>query len=181
MLATNNLFEQRYNLQPAHASFYTSIMNLPWAPKLIYGILVDSFPIFGSTKRAYVVLMGIIQIIFLLLVAFNLPQNPNPGTEDTTGAKYVMWMTTIYSTGGAFMEVVCQGMMVVECRKDPKRGSEDLQSYAWMAYGVGGTIACLFGGWWLTIWIDGFGAQLCYGFTAIFVAVLMVSGPFLNP
>lgn len=41
-------------------------------------------------------------------------------------AAAVMWLTVIYSIGGAFMEVVCQGMMVLESRKDTKSGSEDL-------------------------------------------------------
>lgn len=50
-----------------------------------------------------------------------------------------------------------------------------------MCYGIGGTIACLLGGWWLTIWPGGFGAQLSYALTAVFVAVLGISGPFLNP
>lgn len=72
--------------------------------------------------------------------------------------------------------------MVIEQRKDMKQGAEDLQTFAWMMYGVGGTISCVFAGWWTTIWggPHGVGARLCYGLTAVFVAILGCAGPFIN-
>lgn len=95
-------------------------------------------------------------------------------------ANAVMWWTMIYSIGGAFMEVVCQGMMVVECRKDPKSGSEDLQTFAWCMYGVGGTFACFVQGWLCTVWPNGAGALVCYVICAIFTLLLGISGFFLD-
>lgn len=71
--------------------------------------------------------------------------------------------------------------MVVEARKDAKSGSEDLQTYAWVMYGIGGTIACLLGGWLDGIWKYGGGAQVSFAITAVFVAVLGIGGFFINP
>ena len=61
ILAIQDLFNSKYTqVSPGQATLWISYINFPWAPKLLYGILTDSFPIFGSTKRSYVVLMGII-------------------------------------------------------------------------------------------------------------------------
>ena len=75
ILAVQNLFNTKYKIGPDQASLWISYINLPWAPKLLYGIMTDSFPIFGSTKRSYVVLMGVIQ--FLALMAIFLIDFPN--------------------------------------------------------------------------------------------------------
>ena len=97
MLADNNFWDTVYGLPPGTATMYSSWINLPWSPKLLYGIVTDSIPIFGSTKRSYVVLMGIIQFITLMIVALK------PGLDPAA----IMGLTVAYSTGGAFMEVVC--------------------------------------------------------------------------
>jgi len=60
ILAVQNLFNFKYNVPVGQATLWLSYINLPWAPKLLYGILTDSFPLFGSTKRSYIVLMGVI-------------------------------------------------------------------------------------------------------------------------
>jgi len=86
----------------------------------------------------------------------------------------------VYSIGGAFEEVVCQGLMVVEARKDINLGSEDLQSWAWTWYGVGGTIGCFTAGIILNIWPNGGGARLCYAISALFPLILGLSGPFID-
>lgn len=92
----------------------------------------------------------------------------------------IVWLTVIYSIGGAFMEVVCQGLMVVEARKDAKGGSEDLQTFAWLFYGVGGSLACLAAGWLTTQWPYGGGARITYGVSAIFCLILGLSGPCID-
>jgi hypothetical protein len=76
---------------------FQSYINLPWAPKLVYGILCDSVPVFGSTKRGYIVLMGIIQVVTLMICAL----------FGNLSAGMLTLLLTIYSMGGAFMEVVC--------------------------------------------------------------------------
>jgi len=44
------------------------------------------------------------------------------------------------------MDVVVDGLMVVQQRRDPTSGSEDLQTYSWCLVGVGGVIGSLTGG-----------------------------------
>lgn len=44
------------------------------------------------------------------------------------------------------MDVVVDGLMVVQQRRDPHSGSEDLQTYSWCLVGVGGVVGSLAGG-----------------------------------
>ena len=114
--------------------------------------------------------MGILQFIALLTVAIcNFP-TPMP----------VVILTIFYSLGGAFTEVVTQGLMVVECRKDLALGSEDLNSIAWICYGVGGVVGCITAGILLALWPDGDGARLCFAISSIFPLILGISGPFID-
>lgn len=45
------------------------------------------------------------------------------------------------------MDVVVDGLMVVQQRRDPNSGSEDLQTYSWAMVGLGGVIGSLVGGY----------------------------------
>jgi hypothetical protein len=36
------------------------MMGLPWTPKIVYGIFTDTFPLFGSRKRHYLIAMGLL-------------------------------------------------------------------------------------------------------------------------
>jgi hypothetical protein len=54
------IFKDIYNLPPGVSQQYSAIMNLPWTIKICYGIFTDTFPICGSRKRNYIILMGFI-------------------------------------------------------------------------------------------------------------------------
>jgi len=56
-MAVQYMFLTTYRIPPMQASAYLSYMNLPWTPKLLYGIITDVFPICGSGKRSYVFVM----------------------------------------------------------------------------------------------------------------------------
>ena len=77
-------------------------MLLPWTPKLMYGILTDTFPLFGSRKRNYLILMGLLQGICLLLASFPL--------DDPV---IFVPLLTVVSFSSAVMDVVVDGLMVV--------------------------------------------------------------------
>jgi hypothetical protein len=102
----------------------------PWMFKVFYGILMDCIPIFGSTKKSYIILMALVQCIVLCLMAF--------GPEFTLNETYYAWMCTLYSIASCFTEAACQGLMVIESKQNPSFGGEDLQSIAWLIYSVGG-------------------------------------------
>lgn len=116
-------------------SQYTALISLPWSPKIAYGLFTDTFPLFGSRKRNYIILMGLIQGISLGAIVFEI-ENPNI---------FVAFLVVTALTG-AVMDVVIDGLMVVQQRRDPNSGSEDLQTFSWACVGVGGILGSLGGG-----------------------------------
>lgn len=119
---------------------YMSIIHLPWSVKLIYGLTSDNVPIFGTRRKSYIVLMGIIQFLALISVYFI-----NNG-EHQASAMTVAICLTFATFSEAFVNVVSDAIMCVQARKDPDHGSQDLIAYSWLATGVGGAIGSLMSG-----------------------------------
>ena len=95
-------FLNTYHLTPSVTSQYTALIYLPWSPKLLYGLFTDTFPLFGSRKRNYLILMGFLQGICLAAIFY--PQSdPNI---------FVAFLT-ITAFSGAVMDVVVDGLMVI--------------------------------------------------------------------
>jgi MFS family permease len=132
------MFRNVYHLSPLQSSLLLSYISLPWIPKLLYGIITDVFPICGSGKRSYVFIMGMIQATACLLMAISIQSGISAGT--------LCILAVVNSFGGAFMDVIVDGMMVVNSRKNPEAGSEELQAYSWGFYGVGGVVGNLASG-----------------------------------
>lgn len=136
-LSMLDLFKDYLHLQPAEMQVMSAIISFPWCIKLLYGLIADNIPIFGSRRRSYLVINGI--IAFLALV----PLIPN-GVNN----KYIITAClTIFSINTAFLNVVIDALMVSQSRKDIKHGSQDLNSYAysWMSVGgIAGTFLAAF-------------------------------------
>ena len=54
------MFLNTYKLEPEKANMYMAYIGLPWTPKIVYGIVTHCFPICGSGKRSYVIIMGLL-------------------------------------------------------------------------------------------------------------------------
>ena len=83
-------------------------MTLSWTPKLFYGIISDTFPIFGTRKKSYLCLMGLLQA----LTAFAIAAFPLSSPATVTALGFFM------NLASAFMDVVVDGLMVMQSRKD---------------------------------------------------------------
>lgn len=136
--------------------------------------MTDVFPICGSGKRSYVVLMGLVQSMSALALGLFSFGNP----------VWVMLLAMGNNLGGAFMDVVVDGMMVVNSRKDPTSGSEELQAYSWGFYGAGGVVGCTVSGWFL----NGLDAEgnpdghpyICFLVMSFFGFAVAMSGFFID-
>ena len=110
------IFKNTFNLEPSETQTLEAYIALPWAPKIIYGIITDTFPICKSRKRSYLILMGLIQVIFALIIAF-FPES---------SAGLVCFCGVMIYWAQAFMDVVVDGLMVCQQRIEPETGSEKL-------------------------------------------------------
>ena len=77
-------------------------MALPWTPKLFYGIITDSFPIWGSRKKNYIIVMSMLQFICALAIA----------SITFKSASMVAVLGFVITFSGALLDVVVDGLMV---------------------------------------------------------------------
>lgn len=58
--ALASLFKEKFQLDPGYVAILTSVINFPWSIKILYGIISDNFPIRGSHRRAYLIILSIV-------------------------------------------------------------------------------------------------------------------------
>jgi MFS family permease len=47
---------------------YMSIVMLPWSVKILYGLISDNVPLFGSRRKSYVIIMGFLEFFSLIAI-----------------------------------------------------------------------------------------------------------------
>ncbi|KAJ7533494.1 hypothetical protein O6H91_13G052000 [Diphasiastrum complanatum] len=128
-LATDYYWKDQQKLQPATTQFYETISGIPWDIKPIYGLIADTFPVYGYQRCPYLAICGVASILCLWFLAA-IPQ-PTP------------WAATMLLTAvalcAAFPDVVTDAMIAQRSREAPALAS-DLQSLSWGSMAVGGLI-----------------------------------------
>ena len=51
-LAVKNYYKEYLNLEPGYITKLSSIAGFPWSVKILYGIVSDNVPIFGSKRKS---------------------------------------------------------------------------------------------------------------------------------
>ena len=113
ILLTYDLLKNRYGLEPETVQYMMTIIALPWAAKLLYGIITDNFPICGSTKKNYLILLGTIGSVACIPL----------GLIDIESPALFVALITVITLSISIMDVVVDGLMVMQARLDPKSGS----------------------------------------------------------
>ena len=115
-LAQANLFKDYYKLEPGYVQELTSIAQLPWTCKIIYGVISDNIPICGSRRRIYCILLSALQVTTTLILSSYL------GTNELipTACMFLISLTI------AAMDVIVDSIMVIQARRYPENGSEEL-------------------------------------------------------
>ena len=90
-----------------------SIAMFPWSIKIIYGLFSDNVPIFGTRRKSYLVLMGILQFFAYLSLYLFEP-------KDALATAIIL---AVGSLSMAFINVLVDAIMCVEARKDPAHGT----------------------------------------------------------
>jgi len=75
---------------------------LPWSFKIIYGLIADNIPIFGSRRKCYLIINGLSQFLTLFILGLNLTQDEIVVTS----------LLAINGMNMAFIDVVVDALMV---------------------------------------------------------------------
>ena len=142
-LAQMFLLKDELHLGPAELSAMTGLFTLPWTIKPLYGFLSDAVPIFGSRRRSYLILAGLIGCFSYTLVGNNFwGMIDSQAVVPATVACLMLSSACI-----AFSDVVADGIVVQKSRdsNDPKLAG-GLQSLCWGSAAVGGLLSAYFSG-----------------------------------
>jgi MFS-type transporter involved in bile tolerance (Atg22 family) len=82
---------------------YITIVYIPWSFKILYGLISDNVPIFGSKRKSWLIIMGTLQFVALFSLAIAEPKDPLA----------VAFILASASLSEAFVNVVADAMMVV--------------------------------------------------------------------
>ena len=126
LIAYHDLFKNYYDMKVSAFQLVSSIIWLPWSFRFLAGIVADTLPLFGSRKRYYLVLNGFLQFVTMMLAVSVHAESPY----------FVVALLLLYNLNVGFMDVIVDSIMVIEARRDPKMGSQDLQAFSWLITGV---------------------------------------------
>lgn len=129
-LCQQDYFKAYLNQEPGDMAIYSSIIVLPWSLKILWGLITDNVPIFGLKRKPYLIFFGWMQFLSMFLIFQLEPDDPIP----------VVLLLFTASLSMAFSNVVVDAILVVQARKDPALGSQDLLSIAWFFQGLGGVL-----------------------------------------
>ena len=101
-LAVQDYFKSYLLLEPSYMARLQSFSGFPWSIKLVYGLISDNVPIYGSKRRSYVIMMGFLQFASLLTVfSFELKNE-----------KTISFLMFLASLSGAYLDVLVDALMV---------------------------------------------------------------------
>ena len=153
-------------LEPSQTQFYITLVWLPWSIKIVYGVVADSFAPCGSRKKSWMVIWGFVQTITLGFAAM----------LEIDSVRVFITLIVLNSVAGCFMDVIIDSLMVMQARRDPKQGSQELQAIVWQITGVtsviGGISSAYFLGYFSPYWC--FGVYALFGF-AVFLSAFWIS------
>ena len=131
---------------------------LPWSIKILYGLVSDNIPICGSRRKSYLIIAALIQ--FFSMIVLGLPN------QDSINA--TTWMLFLSNFSIAFSDVIVDSLMVIQARRYPEDGSEDLNTFSWTWMSIGGLVGSLVA----AVMTENYEPRHCFSFSAIMGLVI---------
>ena len=122
LYAFQSLLKDHYELDPGTNAIYNTSIMLPWGCKLLYGMIFDTFPICGSRKKAWMIILCILLAVTSAMATFMEFSSPLT----------VCILLAISSASTAGMDVIVDALMVMQAKRDPENGSQELLSVGMM-------------------------------------------------
>ena len=68
-LSAKDLFKAYYHLEPGHVQVLAAYIGIPWSLKILYGLISDNVPLFGSRRKSYLQVCSVIQFLCMMSLA----------------------------------------------------------------------------------------------------------------
>jgi len=113
------MYKDHYKVSPGESNVYQAIIMSPWVFKLVYGAICDTVSICGYRKSWWMVIMGLVQFVTLYKASDN-------GNESV---QFMTFLLATSSLSSAFMDVIVDALMVMQAKRDPDNGTQNLVSF----------------------------------------------------
>jgi MFS family permease len=128
------LLKEVLKLTATQAAYFSALAILGWAIKPLWGFISDNFPIFGSRRKSYLIIVSLLAGLGWLLLA--LTHNYTVGL--------LLVILTLSSFAYAFQDVVTDAHMIEMGKKE--NALTEFQSIQWLAVSVAQIITGFVGG-----------------------------------
>ena len=154
-------------MEPVDTAKIIAIIWIPWSIKLLYGVIADTIPVCGTRKKGWLLIIAVIQFISLLLLA----------TLHNISIGVFLLLQLLVNSSAAFGDVIVDALMVMQAKRDPEQGSQELQVAAWAVTGITALAGSIVGAF-LTGFVNPY---WCFGYYAIFSAFTVIAAYIMNP
>jgi len=152
----------------AGGQFFDSLKGIGWMLKPIWGVVSDHVRIFGYRRKAWYVLMAMLGVLFwmaaavLAFIGIKVP------------VVYLIVFNLVFGTY-AFVDVVCDAIMVVEGRRLKRVGA--FVGLQWTVLSIANAASTLLGGW-MQDWVDRevIGVETIFALAGIFPLLTVFVG-----
>ncbi|GMI32124.1 hypothetical protein TeGR_g5299, partial [Tetraparma gracilis] len=147
-LARQFLLKDSLHLEPSQTAALSGLFILPWTVKPLYGLLSDALPLFGSRRKSYLILAGLVASLCNLLLSLPSLRVYLHEAYGVPEAGWALSLLVLASACVALTDVVADGLVVAAAREPPAPGKgqvpltgPNLQSLCWGSAAVGGILA----------------------------------------
>lgn len=141
----------------AEIAVFSAVLSAPWSLKPIFGLLSDFFPLAGSRRRSYLIVMSTVSLLGLGYLFINPPE---PGS-----VRWLLAFLMLPTIGVAFSDVVADALMVEHGQRWGITGQ--LQSVQWAAMYAAMIITGSLGGYLSQHRLQHIGFLICAALTGV--------------
>ncbi len=125
-------------------SLHIAVISLPAGLSFVFGLLSDTTDVLGLKKRFYILLAAALQIVMSVILTTvdfeSLPHAP----------KLFAFLVTMIVMARTIAQPIVDSLMIVQMKRDEKRGAEDLETFGHICEGFGAVFYSIFGGYLIT-------------------------------
>lgn len=165
-----NMFQEEFIIGAAQAQIQVAWIALPFVFGFVYGLFSESIPICGSRKKSYLLIMSFLEVASCITVVLL------PVTTQAKSIQLTCLALSFCSFSLCWLDTIVDGLVVVEQRKDPLHGSQDIQVFSMICLAFGGIIPNLLA----IIFSVKLSLSLCYTIPMMIGVVLFIASLFLS-
>jgi len=138
-LLSTLMFRDVFLMEPEYATLHLAAICLPEGLIFFFSIISDTVNLFGSPRRGYILLMSFLMVGLSVLVA-------NYHFKPEQAGLFTLLVSLIVFTR-AWLAPIIESLMVIQMKKDPEYGAEDLETFGTFTTALGQVFYCILGGW----------------------------------